>query len=90
MIREISIGGKPLLSLPLEGKGMDCDSDSPELSEYVCLVEWIEHVARDQAKFRKTPKLYTTTHVRASLEGQPSTIKFIEDEFKLKLAELIR
>ena len=90
MIREVSIRGKPLLSLPLEGKRMDRESDSSELSEYVCLVEWIKCVARDAAKFRKTPKLYTTTHVRASLEGQPSTMKFIEDEFDLKLAELIR
>ena len=90
MIREVTIGGKPLLSLPFEGKGMDNDSDSPELSEYVCLVEWIKSVTRDEAKFRKIPKLYTTTHVRASLEGQPATMKFIEDEFHLKLAEFIR
>ena len=90
MIREVNIEGKPLLSLPLEGKRMDLDTDNPELSEYVCLVDWIKCVTRGQAKFRKSPKLYTTTHVRASLERQPSTIKFIEGEFGLKIAELVR
>lgn len=89
MIRDVKIDGKQLLSLPLHCKNMDDNSDDDTLSEYVCLVDWIKTVSREAAKWRTSPKLYTTTHVRASLDGQPETIKFIEKEFAVTLSELI-
>lgn len=82
--------GKPLLALPLRSKRMGDNSGSETLSEYVCLVDWIRTFPREQAKRRKSPKLYTTTHVRASLEGQPETVKFIEEKFDVNLSDLIR
>jgi uncharacterized protein len=90
MARDVNINGKSLLSLQLEARGMSENLDNPTLSEYVCLVDWIKQVPRTEAKFRKSPKLYTTTHVRASLEGQPTTISFIEEAFGLTIPTLIR
>lgn len=87
-VREIMIGGKPLLSCNLECTGMGENQESDENCEYVALVEWVQTVDRSTAKFR--PKLYTTPLLRASLDGQPETIKFLEEEFNVNLRELVR
>jgi hypothetical protein len=89
MARDILIDGHPFLSLPLLCALMGDNSTDPELSEYVCLVDWIKAVPKGEAKWRSTPKLYTTTHVRASLDGQPETMKFLEAEFGVNLRDLI-
>ena len=89
MIKEVKIGGKPLLNLPLRCPNMGDNSDSPDRSEYVALVDWVKWVPREQAKRRASPKLYTTTHVRASLDGQQETVKFIEEQFGIAIRDII-
>ena len=89
MIRNVSIKGKRLLDFPLECKNMSSNQDSKEKSEYVALVKWIKTFPRNQAKWKSKSDLYTTTHVRASLDGQPKTIAFIEKEFGVNLKKLI-
>jgi len=89
MIREVAIAEKPLLSLPLRCRNMGDNCDNSDLSEYVCIVDWKKTLPRDKAKWRASPKLYTTTHVRASLDGQPDTIRFLEDEFDVKIRDMI-
>lgn len=89
MARDVLIDGQPFLSLPLLCPLMSDNSTDRERSEYVCLVDWISAVSRSEAKWRSAPKLYTTTHVRASLEAQPETVKFLEAEFAVDLRGLI-
>ena len=88
-IQDIKINGRRLLDHPLRCTKMDDNCDDAERSEYVCLVEWLAQVPRERAKWRTAPKLFTTTHVRASLDGQPETVKFLEQEFKVSIRELI-
>ncbi len=89
MIRDVrNMEGIPILELPLCCKTMRDNCTNSDLSEYVCLVEWIKTVPRNQAKWKSG--LYTTTHVRAALDGQPETISFLEDKFKLEIREMIR
>lgn len=88
MARDVRVDEKPLLSLPLLCRNMDDNSDDDELSEYVCLVDWIKTFPRNKAKRRSTPKLFTTTHVRASLDGQPDTITFLDEAFGVNLREM--
>jgi len=88
MVRNVQVNGRPFLSLPLKCQRMGEKSDDPVRSEYVCLVEWIKTVPRAEAKRRKTPKLYTTTHVRASLDRQPNTVAFLESAFGVNLREI--
>jgi len=88
-ITEARIKGSPLLNLPLRCQKMNENCDDPERSEFVCLVEWLAKLPRDKAKWRSKPKLYTTTHVRASLDGQPGTAKFVEDEFGIDLQKVL-
>ncbi|MCR4320327.1 MAG: hypothetical protein NUV74_08365 [Candidatus Brocadiaceae bacterium] len=64
------------------------NSDDADLSEYMALVHWLKWVPREHAKWRSKPKLYTTTHVRASLDGQQETVKFIEEQFGIAIREI--
>ena len=88
-IREVKIKGRALLEFPLRCQKMNDNCDDMERSEYVCLVKWLASVPREQAKWRAAPKLYTTTHVRASLDGQPQTVKFLEKEFNVPIRDMI-
>jgi uncharacterized protein len=89
MIRDVRIGGKCILDLSLCCKLMSENSESAENSEYVCLVEWLKTVPRERAVWRSKPKLYTTTHVRASLDGQPDSVSYLESQFGVKIREII-
>jgi hypothetical protein len=89
MIRDVRIGNKPILDLKLQCKKMNDNCNNQDLSEYVCLVEWLKAVKREKAKWRSSPKLYTTTHVRASLDGQPETVSFLENEFGVKIRKIV-
>lgn len=89
MIRDVRIAGKPLLKLPLLSSGMGKNSDDPERSEYVALVKWDKWVTRNQAKRRSSPRLFTTPAVRASLDGQPETVRFIEEAFHANLGKIL-
>ena len=87
-IRDVKIKNKPLLNCDLACQLMSDNVESDDLCEYVALVEWKSTVGRKNAKWQ--PGLYTTTHVRASLDGQPETVKFLESQFKLNLRDLAR
>jgi len=90
MIRDVAVGGHALLDLPLRSKTLGDNSRDPDLSEYVCLVEWLRTVDRDKAKpARKADGVFTTTHVRASLDGQPKTIEYLCREFQIDLTKEI-
>jgi hypothetical protein len=88
-IREVTMKGKPLLSHDLHCKNMADNVNSDKLCEYVATVKWLRTVDRANAKWEQKAGLYTTTHVRASLDGQPDTIKFLSHEFDVDLAEQV-
>lgn len=88
-IKDVAIDGTPLLSLELSCKNMADNSASEDLCEYVATIEWIKTADRASAKWKARTGLYTTTHVRASLDGQPSTIEFVEKEFGVNVREYL-
>jgi uncharacterized protein len=88
-IRDVKINGKPLLTYRLRATRSSENSESDDLSEYVVLVDWIKSVERNEAKWKAKAGIYTTTHVRASLDGQPKTIAFLDHEFGINLYNLI-
>ena len=88
-IRDVMIKGKALLQHKLRCKNMGENADSDDLCEYVALVTWIKALDRAEAKWKPKADLYTTTHVRASLDGQPKTIKFLEEAFGLNIRALV-
>ena len=88
-INEVAISGKPLLRHELRCKNMADNVTSANLCEYVATVEWIKAVDRANAKWKSKAGLYTTTHVRASLDGQPTTIAFLEEAFGVSVREYV-
>jgi hypothetical protein len=89
-IREIVINGKPLLSHNLRCPNMADNADSDDLCEYVATVKWIRTVDRSAPKWKAKAGIYTTTHIRASLDGQPATIAFLEEAFDVSVREHVR
>ncbi len=88
-IREVTVGGVPLLTLPLKRPAMADNLNSDDMCEYPATVQWIRAVERAEAKWKPKSGIYTTTHVRASLDGQPQTIEFLESEFDVSLREIV-
>jgi len=88
-IQQVFINGQPLLSLPLGCKNMADNCDSEDKSEYVALVEWAVALDRKNAKFKRKAGLYTPQKVKASLNNQPVSVKFLESEFGMNLKELM-
>lgn len=87
-IRQVSIQNLPLTRHPLDCKNMSDNIDSDELCEYVALVQWHRAVEPKDAKWMAKSGIYTTPLVRASLEGQPDTLRFLEAEFGINLKSL--
>lgn len=87
-VREVKIDGRPVISLPLRCKKMDDNINSDKKCEYVALVKWIKSVSENEAKRR--PGLFTTTHVRASLDNQPETRSYLEKAFNVNFSKLAR
>ncbi|MDD5170328.1 MAG: GIY-YIG nuclease family protein [Syntrophales bacterium] len=88
-IQQVSINGQALLGLPLVCDNMADNCDSDEKSEYVALVDWIMTLDRKSAKFKRKAGLYTPQKVKASLDNQPVTVKYLEKEFNVSFEKLM-
>ncbi len=89
-IREVTIGGKPLLTLDLACQNMSSDAESDELCEYVATVNWIRTV--DPAHEQNGNQMQASTQRRTleRLDRQPRTIAFLEKEFEIQLDDYLR
>jgi hypothetical protein len=88
-IRDVEIDGRRLLDMSLKCSNMGENSGDALNSEYVALVDWRKAVPRAEAKWKRGHGLFTTTHVRASLDNQPTTIAFLDREFGVDVRSLI-
>jgi hypothetical protein len=89
-IREVTINGIPLLELDLTCRKMDHWINDDDKCQHVALVEWKSAVDLNHAKRRDYPKLYTTALVRASLDAQQETIKFLSEQFEVDFKDLVQ
>ncbi|WP_460966679.1 LEM-3-like GIY-YIG domain-containing protein [Pedococcus soli] len=80
--------GRLLKDFGLVEPNIDHDAEDPALTEYVLGVDWAKSFPREGAKWQPLSKLFTTQLIRASLEGQPQTVAFIEDAFEVNLRDL--
>lgn len=88
-LRDVKLMGKPMASYQFTAPKILEHIDSDKC-EYVALVEWISVVPANAAKSVRGKGLYTTTHVRASLDNQPKTRTFLEEKFNVKFASPAR
>ena len=89
-IRQVAIEGKPLPDCDLQCQNMRENIDSDDLCEYVATVKWVKTVDRAEAKWEPKSGLYTTQLIRASLDGQPATISFLETAFGVSIRKLLK
>ena len=86
--RDFRLEGQLLGTLDLVEPNLAHEPDDLVNCEYIVAVDWEAAVDRADAKFVKKSGLYTTQLVRASLDGQPTTMQFIEESFGVDLRGL--
>lgn len=64
------------------------DATDLSLCEYIVRVDWIKALPREEAVWESNAGLFTTRLIRASLDGQPQTVAYINENFGLDLKEL--
>ncbi|MCK5320375.1 GIY-YIG nuclease family protein [Candidatus Parcubacteria bacterium] len=87
-VNDFQFKGKYLENVKLENNKIFENSDN-EKSEYLVKIEWIKSFTAKQGKWRNNPRLFVFPSIKASLESQLGTIKFIEDEFKINFKDLM-
>lgn len=88
-VREVLIDNTPLLQQDLQCPNIVENSNNPEKSEYVAIVNWLCTENRNKAKWKSKSGIFTSQLVRASLDGQPKTVRYLEQEFAISFAELM-
>ena len=88
-IRDVEIKGQKLLDMKLSCRNMAENADSADKSEYVALVSWHKKVSRQEARWKRNAGLFTTPQIRASLDNQPNTVRFLNQEFDVDLKSLV-
>jgi hypothetical protein len=85
-IRNVTIEGRPMSALALTCGRMLDNVESDEKCEYVALVKWLRTVA-SEPHWKSKSGLFTTQNIRASLQNQPKTVRFLEKRFNIALAK---
>lgn len=80
--------GKSLKNQNLASPDLFKNSDN-ENSEYLVKIKWIKSVPANEAKWRNNFGLFTTQLIKASLENQINTIKFLEKEFEVSFQNIM-
>ena len=85
-VNDFRVNGKPLQHMQLYNKNIfkNCHNKN---SEYLVKVKWIKSVSAEEAKWEAG--LYAIELIKASLENQDATIKFLEKEFKVSFSDLL-
>ena len=87
-ILDFRFENKSLKSQRLVNPALFKNSDN-EKSEYLVKIEWIKSVPTNEAKWKNKSGLFTTQLIKASLEKQISTIKFLEEKFEISFQKII-
>ena len=85
---QFNYGAIPLSQLQLVQPGIFFN-ESNENSEYLVPINWIKTLDRQNALWERNSKLFTTALIKASLQKQPLTQKFLEHKFELSFEDLL-
>lgn len=88
-INDFRINNKTLREFPLVVPNMFMNSEN-EKSEFLLKVDWIEALDRKEAKWKRKSNLFTTQQIRASLDNQAHTLRFIESEFGISFRDYLQ
>lgn len=85
---EFKVNKKFLKEYDLKAPEIFENSDN-EKSDYCIKVDWIKTVDSKNAKWKSKSGLFSTQLIKASLQSQPKTITFLEDEFQISFKSLM-
>lgn len=85
--RDFLIGNKPLAKVKLNARNICHDSDDRDKCEYVIKIKWLVAKKREDAIWKNG--LFTARQIRASLEKQPKTLRYIENEWGKKFEDIL-
>lgn len=57
--------------------------------EWLCKVRWVRTVSPELAKWLPNAGLYAKQAIRASLQGQEQTLRFLEREFRVNIGDML-
>lgn len=86
-VNNFKINGKHISRYNLKMPNVYSNSDN-EKSEFMVKVDWIKSVDRNDAKWKPKSNLFASQLIKASLENQQETVKFLEREFEINFKEL--
>lgn len=86
-VNNFKINGKHISSCNLKMPNVYTNSDN-EKSEFMVKIDWIKSVDRNGAKWKSKSNLFASQLIKASLENQQETVKFLESEFEIKFKDL--
>jgi hypothetical protein len=82
---EFCFKGRPLTKQMLKGPDLLHDKNDKNKCEYLVGVKWIKKVSSNDAR----KGAFAARQIVASLSRQPDTLKFLEQEFRLKFHKLL-
>jgi uncharacterized protein len=85
--RDFRVGKKGLHQLKLKAPGVCHDSDDLEKCEYLVVVDWLAAKDRQEAIWKRG--LFTARQTRASLAGQPKTLRYVEQEWGIRFESIL-
>ncbi len=87
-VSDFKVNSKPLKHHAIKATDIFDNYDNDK-SEYPVKIEWIKAVESIDAKWKSNSGLFSSQLVKASLQGQPKTIEFLEKQFDVTFKELL-
>jgi len=87
-VNDFRYNGSSLHDVTLKQPNIFENSDN-EKSEYLVKIEWIVAVKKECAKWKSKNGLFSSQLIKASLQSQPKTIEFIENEFDIDFKKIL-
>ncbi len=96
-IGKVEERAKRVVDFRIDGESLRSKNVNPNIfnnsdnenSEYLVTIKWIRSLPANEAKWRSNSGLFTTQLIKASLENQIKTIKFVEKEFGLNFKSIM-
>ena len=97
-IGRVTASAKPVSDFTIEGKSLHnfdltmpniFENSDNEKSEYPVKIDWIKTVDASEAKWKSKSGIFSSQLVKASLQGQPKTIMYLEREFNVNFRDLL-
>jgi uncharacterized protein len=86
--REFMYSGKLLSEYKIQSTGLFRNSQSNDMCDYIVGIKWKVTVSKEAAKWKAKAGLFTTPQIKASLDNQPLTLRFVQESFDINISKM--